>query len=86
MWHRHGQEDCPEGCIYCDNGQTGVNFARPGFEWLMQDVRSGKIDCIVVKDLSRFGRNYRETGNYLERIFPFMDVRNKDVKKAKKIK
>lgn len=61
--------------MYCDNGQTGVNFDRPGFEKLMQDVRAGKIDCIVVKDLSRFGRNYRETGNYLERIFPFLDVR-----------
>lgn len=61
--------------IYCDNGQTGVNFERPGFETLMDDVRAGKIDCVVVKDLSRFGRNYRETGNYLERIFPFMDVR-----------
>lgn len=61
--------------MYCDNGQTGVNFDRPGFEKLMQDVRAGKIDCIVVKDLSRFGRNYRETGNYLERIFPFLDAR-----------
>ncbi len=61
--------------IYCDNGQTGVNFERPGFETLMQDVKAGKIDCIVVKDLSRFGRNYREAGNYIERIFPFMDVR-----------
>ena len=69
------QPDMKCGAIYCDNGQTGVNFDRPGFEKLMQDVREGKIDCIVVKDLSRFGRNYRETGNYLERIFPFMDVR-----------
>ena len=42
---------------------------------MMEDVRSGKVDCIVVKDLSRFGRNYRETGNYLERIFPLLDVR-----------
>lgn len=41
----------------------------------MQDVKSGAIDCIVVKDLSRFGRNYLETGNYLERIFPFAGVR-----------
>lgn len=61
--------------LYCDNGQTGTNFERPSFEKLMEDVRRGKIDCIVVKDLSRFGRNYRETGNYLERIFPFLDVR-----------
>ena len=61
--------------LYCDNGQTGTNFERPGFEQLLDDVKAGKIDCIVVKDLSRFGRNYRETGNYLERIFPFLDVR-----------
>ncbi|MCM1202483.1 MAG: recombinase family protein [Bacteroides fragilis] len=58
-----------------DNGQTGTNFERPEFERLLQDIRSGKTDCIVVKDLSRFGRNYRETGNYLERVFPFLDVR-----------
>ena len=44
------------------------SFERPDFERLMEDVRSGKIDCIVVKDLSRFGRNYKETGNYLEQI------------------
>lgn len=61
--------------LYCDNGKTGTNFERPAFEHLMEDVKAGKIDCIVVKDLSRFGRNYRETGNYLERIFPFLDVR-----------
>ena len=61
--------------LYCDNGQTGTNFDRPGFERLMNDVRAGKIDCIVVKDLSRFGRNYKETGNYLERLFPLLGVR-----------
>lgn len=61
--------------LYCDNGQTGTNFERPAFDRLLADIKAGKIDCIVVKDLSRFGRNYKETGNYLERIFPFMDVR-----------
>lgn len=61
--------------LYCDNGRTGTNFERPAFERLMEAVRGGKVDCIVVKDLSRFGRNYKETGNYLERIFPFLDVR-----------
>jgi len=61
--------------IYCDNGRTGTNFDRPEFERLMTDIREGRIDCIVVKDLSRFGRNYLETGNYLERIFPFLNVR-----------
>lgn len=61
--------------LYCDNGRTGTNFQRPEFDRLMDDVRAGKIDCIIVKDLSRFGRNYKETGNYLERIFPYLDVR-----------
>lgn len=61
--------------LYCDNGRSGTNFDRPAFEQMMEDVRTGKIDCIVVKDLSRFGRNYLETGNYLERIFPVLDIR-----------
>lgn len=61
--------------IYCDNGWTGTNFERPGFECLMNDVRSGKVNCIVVKDLSRFGRNYKEAGHYLEHIFPYLGVR-----------
>lgn len=61
--------------LYCDNGRTGTNFQRPEFDRLMEDIRAGKINCIVVKDLSRFGRNYKETGNYLERIFPYLDVR-----------
>lgn len=69
------QQDMELCGLYCDNGRTGTNFQRPEFERLMDDVRGGKIDCIVVKDLSRFGRNYKETGNYLERIFPFLDVR-----------
>lgn len=58
-----------------DNGFTGTNFDRPEFERMMQDVRTGKIQCIVVKDLSRFGRDYIETGNYLETIFPMLHIR-----------
>lgn len=61
--------------LFCDNGRSGTDFAHPEFEKLMDAVRSGKVDCIVVKDLSRFGRNYKETGNYLERIFPFLGIR-----------
>lgn len=61
--------------LYSDNGCTGTNFDRPAFEALMEDVRAGKINCIVVKDLSHFGRNYLETGNYLERIFPYLGIR-----------
>lgn len=61
--------------IYSDFGKTGTNFDRPGFERMMNDVRAGKINGILVKDFSRFGRNYIETGNYLEKILPFMKVR-----------
>jgi len=61
--------------VFSDNGETGTNFNRAGFTAMMNAVRAGKINCIVVKDLSRFGRNYIETGEYLEKIFPFMGVR-----------
>ena len=70
-----GQADFRLVEVYCDNGHTGTNFDRPDFERMMEDVRRGKINCIVVKDLSRFGRNYHETSNYLLRIFPFLGVR-----------
>ena len=60
---------------YVDNGYTGTDFDRPGFMRLMDDVRTGKIQCIVVKDLSRFGRNAIETGYYIETIFPCLNVR-----------
>ncbi len=62
------------GC-YSDLGRTGTNFQREGFNRLMADVRLRKIDCIIVKDFSRFGRNYIETGNYIQKIFPFLGVR-----------
>lgn len=60
---------------YSDLGKTGSNFEREGFLRLLQDIRLGEIDCVIVKDLSRFGRNYLEAGNYIEKIFPFLGVR-----------
>ncbi len=60
---------------YTDLGRTGTNFERDGFERLMQDIRMRQVDCIIVKDFSRFGRDYLEMGNYLEKIFPFLGVR-----------
>ena len=60
---------------YSDLGATGTNFWRSDFERLMQDVREGKINCVIVKDFSRFGRNYIEVGNFVEKIFPFLGVR-----------
>lgn len=61
--------------FYCDNGETGTDFDRPSFERLMADVKVGNVNCIVVKDLSRFGRNYLEAGAYLEKVFPQMNIR-----------
>lgn len=61
--------------IYVDNGMTGTNFDRDGWERLIDDIKTGTINCIVAKDFSRIGRNYIEVGNYLERIFPFFGVR-----------
>lgn len=60
---------------YADDGYTGTNFERPGFTQMMEDIQSDKINCIIVKDLSRFGRNYLEAGYYIETVFPFLGVR-----------
>lgn len=60
---------------FVDDGYTGTNFDRPGFQKMMAMIRSGNVSCILVKDLSRFGRNYLEVGDYLEHIFPFLNVR-----------
>lgn len=61
--------------VYSDNGETGVNFLRPAFQSLINECKAGKIDCVIVKDLSRLGRNYIETGEYMEKVFPFLGVR-----------
>lgn len=58
-----------------DDGYTGANFLRPGVSELLEKVKNGKVDCIIVKDLSRFSRDYIEIGAYLEQIFPFAGVR-----------
>ncbi|WP_217957685.1 recombinase family protein [Acutalibacter muris] len=58
-----------------DDGYTGTSFDRPELQRMLGLVRAGEIGCIVVKDLSRFGRNYLEVGDYLEHIFPFLRVR-----------
>ena len=58
-----------------DDGYSGVNFERPAFQLMLEDIKRGKVDCVVVKDLSRFGRNYIESGRYIEKIFPMLGVR-----------
>ena len=61
--------------VFIDDGKTGTNFHRNGFEQMLEAVKRGEINCIMVKDLSRFGRNYLEAGHYIEYIFPFLHVR-----------
>lgn len=60
---------------FCDDGFSGTNFHRPDFERMIECAKHGEISCIVVKDLSRFGRDYLEVGDYLEHIFPFLGIR-----------
>ena len=60
---------------FCDDGFTGMNFDRPGVQQLLDGIKTGKINCIVVKDFSRFGRNYIDVGDYIEQVFPFLRVR-----------
>ena len=54
---------------------TGTNTDRPQFQAMIEAARRGEVKCIIVKDLSRFGRNYLDVGDYLEHIFPFLGVR-----------
>ncbi len=58
-----------------DDGYSGVSFDRPAFNEMMEMIRSRQVNCVVCKDLSRFGRNYIEAGNYIEKVFPFLGVR-----------
>lgn len=60
---------------YQDDGYSGGNFNRPDFHRMIADIEDNKVNCVVVKDLSRFGRDYIDTGRYLERIFPELNVR-----------
>ena len=70
--------DHPELCIvdeFVDDGYSGSNFDRPEFERLLKALQARKVNCIVVKDFSRLGRNFVETGQYLEQVFPLFGVR-----------
>ena len=58
-----------------DDGYSGIVFDRPAFKAMIEDIKSGKINCVIVKDLSRLGREYNETFTYLRRIFPALGVR-----------
>lgn len=70
-----GQEDLVKAGVYVDDGYTGTDFERPAFQRMLREIKAGKIDCVIVKDLSRFGRNYVHSGKYLEEVFPSLGVR-----------
>lgn len=61
--------------VYIDDGFSETDFNRSDFLRLLNDMKNGKINTILVKDLSRFGRNYIEVGNYLEQVFPLYKIR-----------
>ena len=70
--------ECPDLNIvreYVDDGKTGTDFSRPAFTRMIADLKAGIINCVLVKDLSRFGREYIEAGNYIEKVLPFLGVR-----------
>ena len=70
-----GKDDFILYDTYIDDGFTGTNFNRPSFKRMIADIEAGNVNCVIVKDLSRFGRDYIDTGKYLERYFPDNDVR-----------
>lgn len=69
------QEDMELFDCYADDNYSGSNFNRPEFKRMMQDIEAGRVNCAIVKDLSRFGRDYIETGRYLDRVFQALGVR-----------
>ncbi len=71
----HKQQDMELYDSYVDNGFSGSNFDRPEFKRMINDIETGKVNCVIVKDLSRFGRDYIESGRYIQKIFPALSVR-----------
>lgn len=73
--HLKAHPDIEIKYVFKDDGWSGVNFNRPGFQKMMQKIYDNEVDCVVVKDLSRLGRNHTETGKYISRVFPAFGVR-----------
>ena len=72
--HNHREFDGRSVLEFCDDGYSGTNFERPGIKKLLA-LAGSTVDCIMVKDFSRFGRNLIDVGDYLDQIFPFLGVR-----------
>ena len=70
-----GDFPCIKDSVYIDDGYSGTNFNRPGFAALLEEIEAGRVETLVVKDLSRFGRNYLQVGYYTEILFPKKGVR-----------
>ncbi|MCI8707598.1 MAG: recombinase family protein, partial [Lachnospiraceae bacterium] len=70
-----GREDIEVVSERVDDGYSGSDFERPAFQMMLEDIKRGVVDCVVVKDLSRFGREYIDSGMYIERLFPALGVR-----------
>ena len=67
--------DISQTTDYVDDGYSGSNFDRPSFKSMIEDVRAGKVNCVIVKDFSRFGREFIESGKYMSQEFPERGVR-----------
>ena len=75
MKNQNEEEEFVVYDTYIDDGYSGTDFERPDFQRLLEDMKAGKFNAIVIKDLSRLGRNYIEAGNYIEQIFPLFKIR-----------
>lgn len=71
----HPELSCYEYCEFYDDGVSGTTMNRPGMQAMLEKIKQNEIKCVIVKDLSRFSRDYIELGTYMERIFPFMGIR-----------
>lgn len=71
----HSELSCYEYCEFYDDGVSGTTMHRPGMQAMLEKIKQNEINCVIVKDLSRFSRDYIELGTYMEQIFPFMGIR-----------